>query len=347
MESLGTHRFKLLAAFGALYLIWGANFLAIRYAAEAMPPLLMMGARSLIAGALLFAWARLHDGERPVPGQWPAAAAVGALLFLGCHGLLAWAERSVASSVAALVLATIPVWLTILDVATGGARPGRTATAGLGLGIAGLAVLVAPTGGGAPLAGLLALVLSAFAWAAGSILSRRLPRPPSLVLASGMQLLAGGTALLVVGLALGEAGRLNAGALAPRGLLAFAYMIVASSLIGFTAYMWLLRVSTPARVGTYAFVNPVVALVVGSAIGGEGLSGRTLLASLVIVAGVAMVVAGTRNGSKGGGHDRAGVEGSDAAREGGGVPGVHHGDGRLRMQEHAGQSGRTHPAADH
>lgn len=256
-----------------------------------MPPLLMMAVRSLIAGALLFLWARLREGERPAPGQWPAAAAVGTVLFLGCHGLLAWAEQTVPSGVAALPLATIPVWMTLLDWATGGERPRWRAVAGLLLGLVGLAFLIGSgSRGGAPLAGLLALVASAFGWAAGSILSRHLPRPRSVILASGMQLLAGGVALAVVGLAIGEGGRVDARVLAPRAVLAFAYMVVAASLVSFTAYMWLLRVSTPARVGTYAFVNPVVALFVGWTFGGEGFDARTLLASAVIVAGVALVV---------------------------------------------------------
>ena len=264
-----------------------------------MPPFLMMAARSLIAGTVLFAWARLREGERPAPGQWRAAVAVGTLLFLGCHGLLAWAEQSVPSGVAALMLATIPVWMTLLDWASGGARPRWRAVVGLALGLLGLVFLIGPgPRDGAPLVGLLALVASAFAWAAGSILSRHLPRPPSLVLASGMQLLAGGTALAVVGLAIGEAGRVDAGVLAPRPVLAFVYMVVAASLVSFTAYMWLLRVSTPARVGTYAFVNPVVALFVGWAIGGERLDARTLAASLVIVVGVALVVTAAANGAR-------------------------------------------------
>jgi drug/metabolite transporter (DMT)-like permease len=284
-------RIKLWAAFGAIYFLWGANFLAIRYAALAMPPLLMMATRSLIAGALLFGWARLRGEARPAPGQWPAAVAVGMLLFLGCHGLLAWAERTVPSGIAALVLATIPVWLTLFDWASRGPRPRRLAVIGLALGFLGLTALIGRSPGeGAPLVSLLALVLSAVAWALGSILSRRLPRSPNLVMASGMQLLSGGTALAVVGLALGEAGRIDTGALAPRALLSFGYMVVASSLVGFTAYMWLLRVSTPSRVGTYAFVNPMVALCVGSALGGESLDGRTLFASLVILAGVALIV---------------------------------------------------------
>jgi drug/metabolite transporter (DMT)-like permease len=314
-------RWKVWAAFAALYVLWGSNFLAIRYAAEAMPPFLMMGVRCAIAGALLFGWAWLREGARPTAAQWRSAAAVGVVLFLGCHGLLAWAEQTVPSGVAALVLATTPVWLTLLDWATGGARPARNAVVGLALGLAGLAFLIGPsTGGGTPIVALLVLVASAFAWAAGSILSRHVALPKSLVITSGMQLLGGSVALTIVGLALGEAGRMDARVLETRAVAGFAYMVIVSSLVGFTAYTWLLRVAPPAQVGTYAFVNPVVALVVGAAVGGEALTGATLAASAVIVAGVALVVTGSKSPTKGGAHDRARVEGIDAGRAGGRVP---------------------------
>jgi drug/metabolite transporter (DMT)-like permease len=261
---------------------------------------------------------------------------VGALLFVGCHGLLAWAEQTVPSGVAALVLATIPLWMTLLDWAWGGARPRGQAVVGLALGFVGLLVLVRPgSNQTTPPSGLMALVLSALAWASGSILSRRLRLPSSLVLASGMQLLAGGSALAAAGLALGEGARIDAGVLAPRALLAFGYMVVAASLVGFTAYMWLLRVSTPARVGTYAFVNPLVALLVGWAIGGESLSARTLLASLVIVAGVALIVTAARSGAGGGAHDREGVERDDAGRAGRGIPAVPETDRSRPVPRHA------------
>ncbi|MCI0588431.1 MAG: EamA family transporter [Planctomycetes bacterium] len=290
----GPPRGALLAAFAAIYVLWGANFLAIRYAAEAMPPFLLMGFRSLAAGAILYGWARVRRGERPGPGHWRVAAGTGALLFVGCHGLLAWAERTVPSGVAALFMATIPVWMTLLDAASGGPRPAPAGLAGLGLSLLGLVLLVGPVPSTAPGPGILALLVSAFAWASGSILSRRLNLPRSLTLATGMQLLAGGTALVVAGLALGEAGRLEPRALGTRALLSLAYMVGAASLIGFTAYTWLLRVSTPARVGTYAFVNPVVALLVGWAIGGERLDAPTLGAALVVVMGVALTVRTTR-----------------------------------------------------
>lgn len=344
MSEIGPSRLKLWAAFAALYVLWGSNFLAIRYAAEAMPPFLMMAVRCLIAGAILFAWAWFRDGERPAPGQWGSAAAVGTLLFLGCHGLLAWAEQTIPSGVAALVMATTPVWLALLDWGAGGARPTTRAVSGLALGLLGLVFLVGPSPDqGTPVA-LLVLVLSAFAWAAGSILSRRLALPKSLVLASGMQLLAGGVALSAVGILLGEWTRVDASVLAPRALGGFAYMVVVSSLVGFTAYTWLLRVAPPAQVGTYAFVNPMVALFVGWAIGGETVSAATLGASAVIVAGVALIVTGGRRDAKGGAYDRARVEGNDPGRPGRRVPRVPQADGPRSLPPHTRQSGSEHPA---
>jgi drug/metabolite transporter (DMT)-like permease len=331
----------------ALYLFWGTNFLAIRWAAEAMPPFLMMGVRSLLAGALLFGWARFRDGARPAAAHWPTAAAVGIVLFLGCHGLLAWAEQTVPSGIAALVLATIPVWMTLLDWLGGGSRPRWQGALGLALGVAGLGVLIGPgSAASAPLAGLSALVLGAFAWAAGSMLSRRVSLPANLTLASGMQLLCGGCALVATGLLLGEAGRVDAGVLAPRAVASFAYMVGISSLVGFTAYMWLLRVASPTLVGTYAFVNPVVALVVGAAVAGEPLAPRVAVASLVIVSGVALIVTGARARRKEENGDRTCVDGEGEGRTGGRVPRVPEGDGPRPLPAHARQPRRLDPLPD-
>jgi drug/metabolite transporter (DMT)-like permease len=335
------------AALLALYLFWGTNFLAIRWAAEAMPPFLMMGVRSLVAGALLFGWARFRDGARPAPGQWAPAAAVGIVLFLGCHGLLAWAEQTVPSGIAALVLATIPVWMTLLEWLGGGERPRWQGAAGLALGVAGLAILVGPGAArGAQVAGLVALVVSAFAWAAGSILSRRVSRPANVTLASGMQLLCGGATLVAIGLLLGEGARVDARVLAPRALLSFAYMVGISSLVGFTAYMWLLRVASPTLVGTYAFVNPVVALVVGALVAEEILSARVLGASLVIVSGVALIVTGKRGSGKEEDGDRTRLEGEGAARAGGRLSRVPEGDRAPALSRHAREPRRLDPVPD-
>jgi drug/metabolite transporter (DMT)-like permease len=261
-----------------------------------MPPLLMMGVRSVFAGAILFVLGRLRSTERITSGHWRSAAIAGALLFLGCHGSLAWAEQHVPSGIAAVVLATIPIWMSVLDWLGGGPRPSLRASLGMSAGVVGVVLLMwgrdRAVGGGMFLLGSAVLLLGSVSWAAGSIASRRMASPASLWLATGMQLLVGGGLLVTAGLALGEPSRLDDGALAPRPLLALAYMIVMSSLVGFVAYAWLLRVSTPARAGSYAFVNPVVAVWLGWAIAGEPLDPSTLIACLVIVVGVALVVVG-------------------------------------------------------
>jgi drug/metabolite transporter (DMT)-like permease len=288
---------RVAAAFAAVYFLWGANFLAIRYAVEAIPPFLLMGVRSALAGLCLYAWARLRGAGRPTAQHWRSGLLVGGLLFLGCHGLLAWAQRRVPSGVAALLMATLPVWMVLLDWWVAGARrPGARVWAGLLLGLFGLGVLVGPRGlgGGASLdlLGALALLLSAFAWAAGSIAARLVPLPSAVVLATGMELLAGGALLGLVAALTGEAGGFVVWHVPARAVFGFAYMVVASSLLGFTAFVWLLRVSTPTRVASYAFVNPLVAVLLGWAVGGEALTARLGVAAALIVAGVAAIVSG-------------------------------------------------------
>jgi drug/metabolite transporter (DMT)-like permease len=260
---------------------------------ETIPPFLLMGVRSLLAGLCLYGWARLWSAGRPSAHHWRAAAAAALALFLGCHGLLAWAQRRVPSGVAALGLATIPLWITLLDwLWAGGRRPAPRVWLGIGLGLVGLGVLVGPGRwqGTVDSMGLAALLVSAFAWAFGSILSRRSRLPASVVLSTGMQLVAGGLALLLASAAAGEVAGFDPRGVAPRSLLGFGYMVVGSSILAFTAYVWLLRVSRPSRVASYAFVNPLVAVLVGWAVGGEALTARIALAALLIVVGVAAIV---------------------------------------------------------
>jgi drug/metabolite transporter (DMT)-like permease len=294
---LGDHQTKVLGAFLLIYVVWGSNFLAIRYAIETIPPFLLMGVRSLLAGFCLYLWARFRSDERPTLAHWRAAAIVGVMLFLGCHGLLAWAQGRVPSGVAALGMATLPLWMTLLDWLWAGApRPGVPVWLGLGLGLLGLSVLVGPGswGGAVDLTGLLALQASGFAWALGSVKARRSRLPTSVVLSTGMQLVAGGAALTLVSVLSGEAMGFDPGTVSMRSLMGFAYMVVGASILAFTAYVWLLRVSTPSRVASYAFVNPLVAVVLGSSVGGEPLTGRTALAAVLILAAVAAILSGRR-----------------------------------------------------
>ncbi len=288
------HGIKLIAAFGAVYFIWGSTFLAIRYAIETLPPLFMMGARSLTAGAVLYAYARLQGAAAPTLKQWRSAAVAGLLLFLVGHGGLAWSEQRLTSGVAALVSSTTPLWIILLlALKRERAFTGRVVT-GLLLGFGGVALLAGPTQllGGVPAdaAGIGVLLLADVAWATGSIYSRgcAFPRSPSLT--AGTCLLSGGLALLFVSNLSGEALMLES--VSPRSLAALLYLIAFGSIVTFAAYTWLLRVTSPARVATHSFVNPCVAVFIGWAIGGEPLGGRTLLAALAMVVGAATIVSG-------------------------------------------------------
>lgn len=290
-------RAQVLAAFFLIYVVWGSNFLAIRYAIETIPPFLLMGVRSALAGLCLYAWARTRSAPAPTLAHWRAAGVVGAMLFLGCHGLLAWAQGRVPSGMAALGMATLPLWMTLLDWLWAGApRPSAAVWVGLALGLLGLSVLIGPGswGGAVDPIGLLVIQVSGFSWALGSVTARRSDLPKSVVLSTGMQLIAGGCTLIAVALVLGEVTTFDIRAVSWRSLAGFTYMVVGASILAFTAYVWLLRISTPSRVGSYAFVNPLVAVLLGSAVGGEPLTQRTALAGVLILAAVAAILTGQR-----------------------------------------------------
>lgn len=288
---------KVVAAFAAVYLIWGSTYLAILYAIQTLPPFLMAGVRFIVAGAVLFAWAWLRGARGATLVHWKSAAVVGGLLLLGGNGGVVWAEQRVASGLAALLVATVPLWMVLLEwLRRGGVRPdGRTIT-GVALGLAGLALLVGPNaflgGGRVDLLGAGVLVLASLSWAVGSLYARRAPLPGSPLLATAMEMLAGGALLVVLGLATGEAGVVDPAAVSLRSWLALLYLIVFGSLVGFTAYIWLLGVSTPARVSTYAYVNPVVAVLLGWALASEPLTPRMVVAAAIIVCAVAAITTG-------------------------------------------------------
>lgn len=287
----------MVAAFAAVYLIWGSTYLAIRYAIETLPPFGMAGVRFVIAGALLYGWLRLRGVAAPTRPQWRTAAIIGALLLLGGNGAVVWAEQRIPSGVAALLVAGVPIWMVVLEwLRPGGTRPGRWVVGGLVLGSAGLVLLVGPgevLGGGHidPL-GALAVVGGSFAWAVGSVYSRSAQLPDSPLLATGMEMLTGGAFLLLAGVATGET--VDFGAVSTRSLLALLYLIGFGSLVAFTAYIWLLRATTPAKASTYAYVNPVVAVGLGWALAGEPLTARIAVAAAIIVGAVALIT--TRRG---------------------------------------------------
>lgn len=280
----------IVAALLAVYLIWGSTYLAIRFAIETLPPFTMAGVRFLIAGGLLYAWRRAIGFPRPTLAQWRGAAMVGALMLLGGNGGVVWAQQWIESGTAALMVATVPLWMVLLDwLRPGGRAPRPLVWAGIVVGLAGIGLLY-----GAPgrvemyAAGWLVLVLASVSWAIGSLYSRTASLPAPL-LATGMQMLAGGALLLVAGAITGELRGVDPAAFSTRSVLALGYLIVFGSLVGYSAYIWLLRVTTPALASTYAYVNPVVAVFLGWTLAGEALTPRIMLACAVIVGGVALI----------------------------------------------------------
>jgi drug/metabolite transporter (DMT)-like permease len=285
----------LVSAFAIVYVVWGSTFLAILFAIETLPPFLMASARFFVAGSLVYGWARLVNGAAaPTRAQWQGTAVVGVLLLLGGNGLLVWSEQRIPSGVAALLVGTVPCFMVLVDwLRPGGLRPAGSVIAGLLLGLLGLVWLVGPDallgGGRADLVGAVVVVIGSFSWALGSVYSRHAATPPSPFLATAMQMLAGGAALLVLSVVLGEPWAFDFGAVSRRSLLGLGYLVVFGSIVAFSAYIWLLRVSTPTRVSTYAYVNPVIAVLLGWALAGEALTARVAVAAAIIVSGVALI----------------------------------------------------------
>jgi drug/metabolite transporter (DMT)-like permease len=297
MPERAPHRGALVGAFAALYLIWGSTYLAIRIAIESLPPLLMVGSRYLVAGALLYAFVRARGAPAPERRHWWSASLIGALLMMMGNGGVVLAERTIASGVVALLVATVSLWMTLLDWARpGGRRPRATTFVGIALGLAGVVVLVGPWlagGEGIDPVGVALVMLGSVAWAAGSIYARSAPLPKATLLGTAMQMLAGGLWLTMAGIATGEWTAIDPATFTLRSVAAWGYLVVFGSLIGYTSYVWLLGVTSPARVSTYAFVNPVVAVLLGWALAGEPLSARVLLSAGVIVLAVALITTGT------------------------------------------------------
>jgi drug/metabolite transporter (DMT)-like permease len=288
---------KKLLALLSLYFIWGSTYLAIAVAVETMPPFLMAAARHLVAGVLLFAWARRQSSEPIRREHWKSAAVVGVALLAVGNGLVVWAETRVASGLAALLVATVPLWMVTLEaVRRDGNKPTAPELLGVLVGFAGLVLLVGPGAlsgsGSVDLLGALALVVASLSWSAGSLYARGASLPKAPLLATSMEMLAGGAALVLVGLLAGESGRLDLSTVSLGSWLALAYLVVFGSLIGFTAYVWLLGVAKPAQVATYAYVNPVVAVLLGWLFLAEPIGPRTVLAAAVIIAGVAVITWG-------------------------------------------------------
>ncbi len=284
-----------LAAFAAVYLVWGSTYLAIRIGVESFPPLILAGLRHFTVGLLLYPALRRARGVRLTATHWRAATVTGFLLLFVGNGGVSWAEQTVPSGVTALLVATVSLWLVIVDwLRPGGVRPVFKVVFGLLLGFAGMVLLVGPAHlGGAERVdprGAAVLVFASFAWACGSLYSKHGGLPSSPMLGVAMQSLAGGSILLLAGLLSGEFQKLHFAAVSARSWIALAYLIVFGSGIGFSAYIYILQKSTAARVATYAFVNPVVALLLGWLIASEPITLRTAMAAAVILTAVILVI---------------------------------------------------------
>ena len=280
-------------ALAIVYVVWGSTYLGIDLAVRTMPPFLMASMRFLIAGPLLYAWAtrRGDRSDRPTARHWLSAFLIAAPMLAIGNAAVGWAEQTIDTGTASLIIASVPLWMALLDRVFYAQRLARTIVIGLVVGFGGVGLLVAPggPGGGASRAAIL-LVFSSLAWALGSLYSRQAPQPQRPLVAAAMQMTAGGLILAVVSAASGEASGFHVSQVSLESWLGLAYLVVAGSLVAYTAYMWLLREVPTSLVGTYAYVNPVVAVLLGTVILGEPLTWRTLVGGGVILASVALIV---------------------------------------------------------
>ena len=287
-------RSQIIAAFASIYIIWGSTYLAIRYAVQTIPPFLMGGLRFVISGAMLYAWARYRGAARPSRIHWRNAIIAGGFLLVGGNGAVVWAEQFVPSGMTALLVSILPFWLVIIEWARPPQRrPAAAVLIGLIIGFIGIVVLVGPGNLGGhgdvrPI-GAVVLILGSLSWAIGSFFSRDADLPQSGLLTTGMEMLGGGALMLVVGALSGELSHFDISHVSSASALGLLYLVTFGSLLGFTSYIWLLDKVSPARLGTYAYVNPIVAVVLGWAIAGERLSFRTAVAAAIVICAVALI----------------------------------------------------------
>ncbi len=288
-------RIQVIAAFAALYLIWGSTYLAILFAIQSIPPFLMAGARFLLAGLIMFAIARTQGPLRSTSAEWRTALVVGACLLLGGNGGVTLSEKFIESGLASLIVATVPIYITLLGWLSGMTpRPTPIVWVGLAGGFSGVAILLGPalrlSAGDHPAIGMSILLLSSFIWSAGSLYSRTVKHAASPFLGAAQQMFCGGLLLMLVGLFAGESKKIHPGNITTLSLGAFAYLVLIGAIVGYTAYFWLLRHCDPAKVATYAYVNPIVAVLLGALFAHEAVTLRTLLAAALIIGSVALII---------------------------------------------------------
>lgn len=286
---------KLWIALLALYIVWGSTYLAIRFAVETIPPFMHASLRFLISGAILYAWRRLAGDPAPTRGNWIATAIVGTALLLGGNGLVAWAEQTVPSGIAALMISTSPFWLVLFEsMRSGGSKPTWQSILGLVIGFGGVFLLIGPaeiTGGEGSFDtfGVILLLLAPLFWSMGSIYARGADMPKSTLLSTGMQMLTGAVALFLVSLFKGEFNGFHLGDVSARSWWGLIYLITFGSLVGFVAYGWLLHNAPISLTSTYAYVNPVVAVILGWLLANEDLNARIAIASAIIIGSVILI----------------------------------------------------------
>jgi drug/metabolite transporter (DMT)-like permease len=286
---------KIWAALIVVYIVWGSTYLAIRFAVESMPPFLMAGVRFLTAGVILFGWRRLAGDKRPLKIEWRSAAIIGGLLLVGGNGNVVWAEQHVASGIAALIVGSAPLWMVAIDaVRPGGKKANFQTWAGVLIGFIGILVLINPlemlhNPQQVNTIGIFSLLFGAFLWALGSLYSRNAALPESPLLGTGMEMLAGGVGFVILGTITNEWAQVNLSAVTARSIWGLLYLIIFGSLVGYSAYTWLLRNAPTPLVSTYAYVNPMVAILLGALFAGEALTLRILIAALIVISSVALI----------------------------------------------------------
>ncbi len=286
---------KIWIALLALYIVWGSTYLAIRFSVETIPPFLHASLRFLISGAILYIWRRMAGDEAPTLNNWKSTAIIGAALLLGGNGLVAWAEQTVPSGIAALMISTSPFWLVLFEAfRAGGGKPTWQSILGLLIGFGGVFLLIGPaeilgTSGRFDTFGIVLLLLAPIFWSMGSIYARGADMPKSTLLGTGMEMLAGAVALFLVSLIKGELNGFSIMHVSMRSWLGLAYLITFGSLIGFVSYGFLLRNAPVSLMSTYAYVNPVVAVFLGWLLANEEVNARTGIASAIIIGSVILI----------------------------------------------------------
>jgi len=303
MSSAAPSRWLIILAFACVYIIWGSSYLGISIAIETIPPFIMTATRFTLAGLLLIGWARLRGAPSPTRSNWRSALIAGFILFLINNGLIVYAEiLHVPTGVIALIIGITPMWVVLINMLRGGGKPNGLTLAGLALGTFGIVLLVNLNGalasGASEAFGALVVIIASLSWAVGSLYARGADLPQNAVQSTGMQLLCGGLCQIILVILTRDYANFNVSTIDPASVLAMLYLVFFASIIGFTAFTWLMRVTSPALVATYAYVNPVIAVILGMMFRSETLTSRTLIAGVFIIAAVVVITRATAGGAK-------------------------------------------------